>query len=315
MLMTSLFNGKVKLSFYTSVKRYDIESAVGADMEFDIVTNLNKQPNQAVIRVHNLAQSTQKLFNADHQGIEFFASRNAFDPVKMIFRGETTNVLNEGIIPGAVTTIYAGDGDKVFSSVPFNKAYSGGTLYLTIIRDIATVMSLPTEIDFYDVSAKTLKGVTYSGLCKDVLDEITKYLGLKWSIQQGILEIINLVQPIASQPTAILLSTDTGLIGSPVLVERQEDKQNTKSGKKNKENRLIGVNAVSYLNPEIRPGRLVEIRAMQTINQLGKLQEARTPNISANGIYRADVVRYIGGTLPGNRYDAELEADKMRLVA
>lgn len=310
--MTSLFNGKIKLSFYTAVKRYDIEDA---DMEFDIVTNLNKEPNQAVIRVYNLASSTQKLFNADHQGIEFFASRNPEDDLKMIFRGETTNVLSEDTYPGSVTTIYAGDGDKVFSSIPFNKSYAAGTLYLVILKDIAATMSLPTEIDYYDVSAKTLKGETYCGLCKDVLDQICKDLGLKWSIQQGILEIINLVQPIASQPTAVLLSTDTGLIGSPVLVERQDSEQNTKSKKKNKENRLIGINAVGYLNPEVRPGRLIEIRAMQSINQLGKLQETRIPNIDANGIYRADVVRYIGGNLPGTRYDMELEADKMRLVA
>ncbi len=124
-----------------------------------------------------------------------------------------------------------------------------------------------------------------------------------------------MVQPIASQPTAVLLSTDTGLIGSPVLVERQENKQNTKSGKKNKENRLIGVNFISYLNPEIRPGRLVEIRAMQTINQLGKLQETKIPNISANGVYRVDVVRYIGANMPGSRFDCEGEADKMRIAA
>ena len=315
MLMTSLFNGQIKLSFYTAVKRYDIESSEGAEMEFDIVTNLNKEPNQAVIRVYNLSKSTRKLFNADHQGIEFFASRNPTDDLKMIFRGETTNVLDEDSDPGMVTVIYAGDGDKVFSSVPFNKSYKAGTKYLDILRDVASVMGLPTEIDFYDVSAKTLKGETYSGLCKNVLDEITKYLGLKWSIQQGILEIINLVQPIVSQPTAVLLSTDTGLIGSPVIVERQENRQNTKSGKKNKENRLIGVNAVGYLNPEVRPGRLVEIRAMQTINQLGKLQESRIPNIDANGVYRADVVRYIGGNLPGSRFDFELEADKIRIAA
>ncbi len=310
--MTSLFNGRIKLSMYVSVKRYDIEEA---DMEFEIITNLNKEPNQATIRVHNLAESTRNLFSSDHQGIEFFASRNPTDDLKMIFRGETTNVLNERNYPGYITTIYAGDGDKVFSSIPFNKSYSAGTLYLVILKDIAATMSLPVEIDYYDVSAKILKGETFSGLCKDVLDQICKDLGLKWSIQQGILEIINLVQPIASQPTAVLLSTDTGLIGSPVLVERQENKQNTKSGKKNKENRLIGVNAVSYLNPEIRPGRLVEIRAAQTINQLGKLQEARIPNISANGVYRADVVRYIGGNLPGSRFDCELEADKMRIAA
>ncbi len=66
--MTSLFNGKLKFSFYTSIKRYDIEDA---DMEFEIITNLNPEPNQATIKVHNLAESTRNLMTADHQGIEF----------------------------------------------------------------------------------------------------------------------------------------------------------------------------------------------------------------------------------------------------
>lgn len=311
--MTSLFNGRTKLSFYTSNKRYDITEA---EIEFDIVTNLNPEPNQAVIRVHNLAQSTQRLFNANHQGIEFYAAMNPTSPFVMIFRGETTNVLNEGEVPSAVTTIYAGDGDKSYSSIPYNKAYKGGTRVIDILRDIAKVMSLPSEIDYFDVSAKLLRGETFSGLCKDVLNEITKDYGLKWSVQQGILEIINLVQPIASQTTAIRLSADTGLIGSPVLVERQENKQNTKTKKKKKkkDNRLIGVNFTAYLNPEVRPGRLVEIEAIHTINQLGKLMEVKTPNISANGIYRSDVVRYIGTNF-GGRFDIEGEADKERIAA
>lgn len=310
--MVSLFNGKLKLSFYTAIQRFDIEDA---DMEFDIVTNLNPEPNQATIKVHNLAETTRNLFSADHQGIEFYASRNATEKPIMIFRGETTNILNEDIDPGFLTTIFAGDGNKSFSSIPFNKSYKAGTFVLTILKDIASAMSLPVEIDFLDVSAKLLKGETYSGLCKDVLNEITKDYGLKWSIQQGILEIINLVQPIASQPTAVLISADTGMIGAPIIVERQENKQNTKSKKPNKENKLIGVNVTAYLNPEIRPGRLVQIQSERTIIQLGKLLETKIPNIAANGVYRTDVARYIGANLPGSRYDVEVEADKMRIAA
>lgn len=311
--MTSLFNGKLKFSFFTSVKRYDIEEA---DMEFNIISNLNPEPNQATIRIHNLAESTRNLMTADHQGIEFYASRNATEKPIMIFRGETTNVLHDDIDPGYVTTVFAGDGDKSFSSIPFNKAYEAGTLVLTVLKDLASAMSLPSEVNFLDVQSRLLKGETYSGLCKNVLNEVTKEYGLKWSIQQGILEIINLIQPIISQPTAIFLSSTTGMIGAPIIVERQENKQNTKQkGKKKKENRLIGVNVTGYLNPEIKPGRLIQIHSETTIIQLGKLLETTIPNINANGIYRTDVARYIGSNLPGGRFDVEVEADKMRIAA
>jgi hypothetical protein len=311
--MTSLFNGKLKLSFFTNVKRYDIEDA---DIEFEIITNLNPEPNQATIKIHNLAESTRNLFTADHQGIEFYAARNATEKPIMIFRGETTNVLHDDIDPGYLTTIFAGDGDKSFSSIPFNKSYKAGTLVLTILKDLASAMNLPTEVNFFDIQARLLRSETFSGLCKDALNEVTKDYGLKWSIQQGILEIINLVQPIVSQPTAVLISADTGMIGAPIIVERQENKQNTKQkGKKKKENRLIGVNVTNYLDPEIKPGRLVQIHSETTIIQLGKLLETKIPNINANGIYRTDVARYIGGNLPGNRFDVEVEADKMRIAA
>ncbi len=307
--MSSLFNGKTELRIFTSLKRYDVKDL---DMEFDILAHKRSQPNQATIKVYNMAESTRNLLEADHQGIEFYASKNEFDKPLMIFRGTTTNLLNQELEElDFLTTIFAGDGEKEFSTKTFNKAYIAGTLVFNVLKDVASAMGLPSEIDFLDVTSVLLRGESYAGLCKDVLDIITKDYGLKWSIQQGVLEITNLLSPIASQPTAVLLTSDSGLIGSPILIERQDEKQNTKK-KQKKKTKIIGVRATSILNPEIRPGRLIYILAMQTISQLGKLMEVKQPNISANGVYVCDTAHYIGDN-KGGRYDVELEADKMEV--
>jgi hypothetical protein len=279
-------------------------------MDFDILARRDSKPNQAKIVVYQLSETTRNLLSADHQGVEFLAGYGG-DPT-LIFRGTTTNVLHQRPAPGTewITEIYAGEGEKEMKGTIFNRSYEAGTEIRRVIEDVSRSMGLPVEIDFFAVSNVAQESLTLSGLAKDVLDQLTADYSLRWSIQQGQLEVTDLLSPISSQPTAVVLSSDTGMIESPILTERQPV---TKKGQKKKKGKPIemipGVKVTSLMNTEIRPNRLIEIRARQTVNnQLGKLSEQRRVAKSANGFYICDKVRYSGNNY-GGPFQVEVEAD------
>jgi hypothetical protein len=301
-----LFNPITELRVFTAAQMYTIR---GLDTDFDILARRDSKPNTAQITVYQLSETARNLFTAEHQGVEFFAGYG--DKPVLIFRGTTTNILHTKAESGTewATEIYAGEGEKELQTSVFNRSYTAGTEIRLIIEDVARSMGLPIEIDFFEIPQSLLKGVSLSGMAKDVLDQLTQDYNLRWSIQQGQLEVTDLLSPISSQATAVVLSSDTGMLGSPVLTERQPTGKRKKK-KDDKIEMIPGVKVRSLMNPDIRPNRLVEIRARQTINnQLGKLMETKRASKSANGLYIADKVRYTGNNY-GGPFVTEMEADK-----
>lgn len=305
--MGLLFNPKVEMRVFVGSDLYTIK---GLYMDFDILAHRGSKPNIAKIVVQNLSETTRNLISADHQGLEFFAGYGDDDPV-LIFRGTTVNVAHQKPTPGTTwyTEIHALEGEKEMKSAVFNKSYESGIEVRQIIEDVSKSMGLPTEIDFFEVADVLSESMALSGLARDVLDQLTRDYDLQWSIQQGTLEVTPFLSSVSSQPTAVVLSSDTGMIESPILTERQPAGRKKKKGAG--ASRMIpGVKAVSLLNPEIRPNRIIEIRARRTIsNQLGRIAEQKRPVRSANGFYICRKVRYYGDN-HGGPFVAEMEADR-----
>jgi hypothetical protein len=314
--MTIQFDRTVQLDVYadnqklTLVKPEPGEDEDPAEMTFDVSASSDKEPNRAKIIVYNLGESTRELLSAAHQGVELYAGYDG--ETTLIFRGETTNVTHDHQKPLWITTIYAGDGDKEYNNSIFEKSYSAGTQVSVIISDMASEMNIPGEIIPVNPFTVLLESENYSGRTRDQLDKITAAHDLTWSIQEGILEILPKGVPSLSNPTAVLLSTDTGMIGSPMLIERQDSDENTKKKKgKEKEDRIIGVRVTAQLNPQIKPNRLIQIVPQLTTTALGKLMEVKQPNTTGEGTWLVDRVRYFGDNTIGP-FDVEAEADILR---
>ena len=265
-------------------------------VEFEVLMNRNSKPNQAKISIYNLAKKTRGLFSEQHQSVEFKASYGDVDPI-LLFWGSTTNVVHSH--PGVdwKTTIYAGDGQKEFTSTTFSKTYSAGTLLMQVLRDLTDAMGLQANIDLVTnglVTKKSFKSFTCEGLAKTCLDQTCEANSLSWSIQNGMIEIQSVDDPPLGGALAVILSTDTGMIGSPKIT-------------------ADGVQVTSLLNPAIRPSRFIQIKAMQTVNQFGKLMEVKTPDTSANGTYMTDRSMFIGDNF-GGRFDVEAECFRKNFV-
>ncbi|NIV93789.1 hypothetical protein GWN42_13570 [candidate division KSB1 bacterium] len=315
--MPLLFNRYIELVVYTTLRRYTIRFL---HVEFDIELNRDSTPNIARITIYNLSENTRNLFSEDHQGIEFYAGYNPFDlpilpplSVPLLFKGSTINVSHKKVKADWVTEIIAGDGNKEFLESYFSKSYKKGTPISLLLTDLAAAFKLPFTNDFIDPSALMTRGQSFSGKVKDILDQVADDYFLNWSFQNQVLEVTNANQPPLKDLVATVLSPDTGMIESPILVERSAattKKKIDKTKTKNKPIRL-GVQVKTLLQGDIKPNRLFLIISPIPVSSLGietlkrkgeiKLPTASTP-------YIADKVRHSGSNF-GQTYETSIEGD------
>jgi hypothetical protein len=292
--MTLLFDPKLELTVFTTGNQ--AITIKDLHMEFDVTATVDSKPNQAKIKVHNLSTSTRNLMSDKHQGIEFLAGYG--DDVSIIFRGTTTNVLHQKVGTGWETVIYSGDGQKEFSENFFSQSYPAGTPVKRIIQDVSAAMGYSAGADVVLETDTLLKGASYSGRAKDVMDEVTKDFDYTWAVQWGSLEVLDSSGFLGNVATAVLLRADTGMLGSPTLIDRTD---------RNK--KIVGVRVTSLLNPAIRPGRLIEIQAQSNATTLGSLNKSVAPKTDANGVYICKIVEYQGNNF-GGEFIVNVEGDQ-----
>jgi hypothetical protein len=284
-------------------------------MDFDVVASTDSKPNTAKIILYNLAESTRNLFQEEFQAIEFYAGYG--DNPQLIFSGVTTNVVHEKRKTDWLTYIYAADGYKELYTVKINQSFSKGTPISLIFKKLALEMGLPLEDNSF-IPDVLLSGTTYSGLVKDVLDNLTANYELVWSIQRGKLEIRPIGDPLFSRVKAVILNAQTGLLDSPILTQRTVQPVKRKKSKKlpgkQKETIIYGIKARALLIPEIQPGGVVQLSAMRLVSaSTGKLMEVKIPKIKPVGIYLCDRVRYSGNNY-GGKFELEFEGDALAAV-
>jgi hypothetical protein len=209
---------------------------VNLDFEFSVVKNLRREPNTAEIKVYNLQASSRQALEAnEEQRIRLEVGYET--DVHVIFEGDLRKASSTRDGADIITTIEGGDGERSFRRARTNRSFGEGTSVRSVIEDVA-------------------RGITRS-------------IGLEWSVQDGNLQLLPF--QTALRQTAVLLTKDTGLVGSPSL-----DSENV-------------LTARSLIVPGIFPGRKVDVRSE-----------------FVRGIYRVTKATYIGSTF-GNEWYVEVE--------
>jgi hypothetical protein len=212
----------------------------------------------------------------------------------MIFRGswdEDTSIFRH-YQNGAtwVTDIETGDGLKEFQNTYFDSSYGEGTNAKDIITDVTSAMGLPVVMD-YEGEAILNSGAVYSGKAKDILDDLSSEYRFRWSIQHGVIEVVDTDEPPSNDTTAVLLAPDTGMVGRPTI---------TKSG--------LTVNTLMLAT--IKPTRLIQVDPASVSSELGSKQESIKSKIKAStgGLYIVDRIRYYGDNFGGS-FNCEIVSD------
>lgn len=244
---------------------------------FTVDASIKPQPNKASISVFNL--------NPDHRAqIEELRSAPVrldvgyLEGTQTVFLGDLRTCPSSKDGPDWVTTVESGDGEKAIRTARVNVSAAKGTSTDKILKDVATAIGvLPGNLED---AAKKIKsafpgsgsifptGTILTGSAAREMTNICRSLNLEWSVQKGALQILE--RGKALEKSAVLLSSTTGMIGSPTVDNK-------------------GVLSVSSLmNPEIFPGRLLVLEALRLQGQY-RIEECHYAGDTHGAQWQVDV--------------------------
>jgi hypothetical protein len=221
-------------------------------LSFEIFKGLSSTPNQCKIIIYNITDNTVKRLSST-QNLDVVLSAGYINNIDVIFKGSIRTV-SQLIRENADKKVemIVGDADLGLKYGAISTTFLGLTPLTNVIQGIINVMP-GVSIGIVDaISEYKLpeRGYPFTGDCKTLLDALASQYKFSWSVQDGILEIISTENSSRhstiddSGTNAYVLSSKTGLIGSPSL----ED-----DGK-------LSVKAL--LNPRVKPGRVVNIDSL-----------------------------------------------------
>jgi hypothetical protein len=279
--MTLLFKRAARITIATLEIVVDpIVPGAHLDVAFNVERSLKPEPNTAELQIWNLNKDNRSaLEELDQVPVQIDAGYE--EQTALVYIGVMRTVFTTRDGPDLVTTIQSGDGEKEYQQSRINVSVSKGSSNTSVFKQVAKALGVATgNLESSDVasvlgSAPLLfpQGGVLSGQVSQIVTELTASLGLSWSIQNGALQFLPLAQPLAG--SAVLLSPNTGLVGSPSV-----------------DNKGV-LTAQTLLIPDLFPGRIVELESERL-----------------SGAFRVDKAKYSGDTA-GDDWYIDLEASKL----
>ncbi|MBB4063693.1 phage protein [Gellertiella hungarica] len=253
-------------------------------IEFSITKDLSSSANSAEITLWNLNEDHRnavgKVFDEITMEAGYIPPGGAGN-VGVIFKGAVRDVEHTREGPDIKTTIRCGDGARALRKATISKSFPKGTPIKDVIEEIQKEMEKQGvkrgEWKFPDqMPEKFKRPYAVCGLCRDELDTIGRGQKFYWSLQNETLEIVPGDGFIGG---VVLITPETGMIGTPAITDN-------------------GVTVKALLNPEVRPGRRVQVQS-QTLQMNG-----------ADGMYRVSSVTFTGDNMTGP-FEMDIEGEAL----
>lgn len=185
-------------------------------ISFNVTKTLGKEPNKAEISIENLREETRALFQKKNEEIELEAGY--VENTSLIFKGTVTTTNIERLPTGWVVSVECSDGGTQIRRARTNKSTRGKVSIKNVARGLVNdigvgqgnIADLP-DLDFTN-------GFVSSGRADQQLEKVARKAKVRYSIQDG--QAVFLEREQTRRGTVVLLSTDSGLVGSPQLGEK-----------------------------------------------------------------------------------------------
>ncbi len=264
-LRNSTFNG-----YIGSIKLTNLR------MSFSMQKNLAWSANTASVKIWNLSQENRNRIKDYGDQVIVSAGYSQDAGEQLLFIGNTTQVSHAYEQPEIITTLDCGDGERVLNQKNISVSFKEKVSVRQVVKTIAEQMGLtisefsPTDNIVYE------QGFEFIGMGKNAIDKTVSRLGLKWSVQNGKLQIIP--QFGTTSKPAVEINADTGMIGIP---QRFTDKRACLylDGPK------TGYIVTTTLRPDILPGDLIKVKSQR---------------IGLNGPYSVFSIKHEGDTFGPN---------------
>ena len=264
--------------YFTQANNATVISALR--VQFEVKKSRRKEPNTCSITVSNLNADSRAALAIKPLHVRLDAGYD--DNLGRLFTGDMRWSESVKFETDWETKIEVGDGERAYRHARVNRSYEGGVTARVLLAECASALALPlpptahlTELDTQYVSGFSLHGPAQRELTR-ILDP----LDIRWSIQDGRLQLER--ERDARGEPAIVVSPDTGLIGGPSF------------GSPAEKGKPAVLSFRMLLFPALTPGGLVRV-------------ESR--NIS--GTFKLDRVLHVGDT-HGAAWYSECEARTYR---
>lgn len=227
----------------------------GFRIVFRIEKSLNPTPNTSTISIFNLSKDSRTRFEA--KGAICSLGVGYDGNVEQIFIGNIAKATTKKQGTDWITEIECGDGEKAFKEAKLDVSLPAGANAQDVLGKLGDAFKGVQDggvTAVKDVLLTQFKsfgtGLVLSGSASEVLDSLTKTVGLEWSIQDGELQILEQDKALLGQ--AFVASASTGLIGSPGAIKTAgQDPQATEGG----------IEFSMLLQPALKPGRQVRVES------------------------------------------------------
>lgn len=255
-------------------------------IDFEVAKGIGSKQNTATISIWNLTASRRKQMGEEFDKIELKVGyKNG--PLSTIFKGNIRDVTHTKETADVKSAMECGDGDEAFSKGAVSKTFPAGTKPREIVDYLAGEMPGATkgEMKGIDDLPAYKRPVTLFGWSWSEMDKIGREHGFYWSIQNGQVEAVKNDQVL--QGTTVL-SSETGMLSIPEITDK-------------------GVKIKALLNPNIAPGRQIDVRSDFLDEDSGR-DKRKTDQ--GGGIFRVSDVTYSGSTRDVDFY-VEAEASRV----
>ena len=235
---------------------------------FSIEKDSTKESNKAKLEIYNLSDATRKKIELADTEVEIYAGYERAGGAILAFKGTVTYGFTRDAGTDCITTLDLADGTTAMRDSYCSLSYAPGTSAKTIIQRCANEMGIPVvygddvgELESYK------NGFSYYGQADGALTEICNALGLSWSIQNNILNII--LAGGTSTNRGLVFSPQSGLVGVPERITQAEYKSNKSNPKKTQKEKAkkeeprkkAGWKIQTLLVPSVNPGDMVKVES------------------------------------------------------
>jgi hypothetical protein len=219
----------------------------GLRISFEVTKDDTSAPNRAKITIYNLSADTAALLKRPGAAVQLFGGYSG--QTNLLFVGDVTRAITTIEGADSRTVIESGDGQAALSSATSTVNLKGKTDVGNVLKQVIKGVVSDPKATLSGLSEQVKKqvvprGFSASGPTKTILRGLARARGFDWAYQDGQLVILD--RDSATREAAVLLSPDTGLVGSPARL--------TTAGAK-------GIQFQSLLNGRIRPRRIVRLES------------------------------------------------------
>lgn len=247
---------------------------------FRINSATTQSPKHSVIRVYNVADATAKSIQQEFKQV--FLQAGYGDNFGLIFSGAIKQV-RKGRENATDTYIdlIAADGDEAYNWSVVNTTLAAGWTQSDCHRAMLQSMAqYGIAAGFSPTFAPTQmpRGKVCYGMSRDYLRTLADASGTQWSVQNGQLQMVPIDGVLPGD--AIVLTSSTGMIGNPVQT-------------------VDGIIVKSLLNPNIKPGRRIQINNASIQQAALSTDYTATnyfPSLDDDGFYKVYALANSGDT-------------------